>query len=312
MMAVVATVAFFSGLAGLYSLLLVRRGANSLLGRVEPDPPQSPADYDLPFFEFTFPSRDGLRLHGWFIPAAGATVTSMEDPDWREGSRGTVVFGHGRFGSKDPDLVYVPWLRQAGYNAFLFDFRAHGRSEGGHSTFGYLERLDLLGAVDFLRERGIERVGVLGFSLGGAVGIATAGANDSIAAVVCDGGYATLRRVIIEGSVDRGYPRPLGVLLAPLVLWAANRRTGLDLAEAEPIQWVSKISPRAVFFIHGEGDPYIPTRDARRMHSLAGEPKELWIVPEAGHRTVDQVRPDEYRDRVLAFFDRHLAEDRGL
>ena len=298
--------------AAVGAAVLVRRAVAALLRRVEPDPSQSPADYDLPFFEFTFPSRDGLQLHGWFIPAEGSSVRSLDAADWSDGSRGTVVFGHGRFGSKDPDLKYVAWLRRAGYNVFMFDFRAHGQSEGEYSTFGYLERLDLLGAADFLRERGIERVGVLGFSLGGAVGIATAGADESIAAVVCDGGYATLRRVVIEGSVERGYPRPLAVLLAPLVVWAASRRTGLDLAGAEPIHWVSKISPRAVFFIHGEGDPYIPIRDVRRMHALAGEPKELWLVPEAGHRTVDEARPDEYRERVLAFFDRHLADDGGL
>ncbi|MFQ5946284.1 MAG: alpha/beta hydrolase [Anaerolineae bacterium] len=311
-MELIWTLILLSAGAAVGAALLVRRGVWGLLRRVEPDPPQSPADYDLPFLEFRFPSRDGLQLHGWFIPAEDSSVAALDAADWSDGSRGTVMFGHGRFGSKDPDLKYVPWLRRAGYNVFMFDFRAHGQSEGEHSTFGYLERLDLLGAVDFLREREIERVGVLGFSLGGAVGIATAGASESIAAVICDGGYATLRRVVIEGSVERGYPRPLAALLAPLVIWAASRRTGLDLAEAEPVHWVSKISPRAVLFIHGGGDPYIPTRDVRRMHALAGEPKELWIVPEAGHRTVDEARPEEYQERVLAFFDRHLADDRGL
>ena len=42
----------------------------------------------------------------------------------------------------------------------MFDFRAPGRSEGGRVSLEYFERQDLLG--------------VLGFSMGGGVGIITA------------------------------------------------------------------------------------------------------------------------------------------
>ena len=80
------------------------------------DEPTSPADYGLPFTEVLFSSRDGLTLHGWFIPAPDVTAFSLAAQDWAAGSKGTVVLGHGRFGSKDPDLKYVPWLREAGYN----------------------------------------------------------------------------------------------------------------------------------------------------------------------------------------------------
>jgi fermentation-respiration switch protein FrsA (DUF1100 family) len=62
-----------------------------------------------------------------------------------------------------------------------------------------------------------------------------------------------------------------------------------------------------LLIIHGEEDPYVSVEDVRRLYEQAGEPKELWIAPGAGHRRVDQVYPDEYRDRVLGFFDRYLA-----
>ncbi|MDH4137348.1 MAG: hypothetical protein OEW09_11640, partial [Anaerolineae bacterium] len=56
-------------------------GSSQIIRRRVPDPPSDPAQYGLAYEEVTFPSRDGLTLRGWFIPAPEA--------------RGTVVFCHG-------------------------------------------------------------------------------------------------------------------------------------------------------------------------------------------------------------------------
>jgi pimeloyl-ACP methyl ester carboxylesterase len=278
-----------------------------LIKSPRPDEPSSPTEYGLPFTEVLFPSRDGLTLHGWLIPAEAVTTYSEESSDWAAGSKGTIVFGHGRFGSKDPDLKYVPWLREAGYNCFLFDFRGHGRSEGDYTSFGYHERKDLLGAIDLLKSKGIARVGVLGFSLGAVVGISTAAQNTAITAVVADGAFVKPRRALARGAEERGVPRWLVRALGPSILWLAGRRVGGDLEESDPLRWAHEIAPRALFLIHGEEDPYVSVEEVRRLHDAAGEPKELWIAPGAGHRRVDQVYPDEYRERVTGFFGRYLS-----
>ena len=281
--------------------------STELIKSPRPDEPSSPAGYGLPFTEVLFPSRDSLILHGWFIPAPGVPTFSPEDQDWATGSKGTIVLAHGRFGSKDPDLKYVPWLREAGHNCFLFDFRGHGRSEGDYTSFGYHERRDLLGAIDLLERKGIARVGVLGFSLGAVVGISTAAQCPAIAAVVADGAFVRVRTALARGAEERGVPRWLVRALGPAILWLAGRRVGGDLEQSDPLRWVPKIAPRALFLIHGEEDPYVSVEDVRRLYEQAGEPKELWIAPGAGHRRVDQVYPEEYRERVLSFFGRYLS-----
>lgn len=283
------------------------RWSSELIRSPEPDELSSPTEYGLPFTEVRFPSRDGLTLHGWFVPAEGVTAFSLGDEDWATGSRGTVVFGHGRFGSKDPDVRYAPLFREAGYNSFLFDFRGHGRSEGNYTSFGFHERKDLLGAIDFLRSRRISRVGILGFSLGGAVGITTAAVCDDIAAVISDGTFVELRKTLARGAEERGLPRWLVRFLGPFILWLAGRRVGADLEESDPIRWVDKIAPRALFIIHGDRDRYISSDDVRRLCDRAGKPKELWIALDADHREVDAVYPEEYEERVMGFFDRYLA-----
>jgi len=287
--------------------LVALRWSTELIKSPEPDEMSSPGNYGLPFTELLFPSRDGLTLHGWFIPAQGRSAFSLEDEDWATGSKGTVVFCHGRFGSKDSDLKYVPFFREAGYSSFLFDFRGHGRSEGDYTSFGFHERQDLLGAIGFLGEKGISSVGVIGFSLGGAVGITTAATCEEIRVVIADGAFVELRSTLARGAQKRGFPLVLIRLLGPLILSLAGRRVGGDLEESDPLRWVDKIAPQALFIIHGGEDPYVSTDDVQRLYDRAGEPKELWIVPEAGHRQVDELYPEEYQERVLAFFDRYLA-----
>jgi len=291
------------GLIGLLALVggivagLALYGARLLTRRRPPDVPASPADIGLDYEAIAFSSRDGLTLRGWFIPAALP--------------RGTVIFCHGQAGSMDPDLEYTPVFCERGYNVLMFDFRAHGRSDGTLVGMGSLERQDLLGAVDWLGGRGIDRVGVMGFSMGGRVAINTASQTDAILAVVSDGGPATLLEAVAAEFRRQRLPGFLARLVACLTLWLAGREVGCDLGEADAVHWVSQLSPRALLLIHGGRDPYVSTESVRALFAAAGEPKELWIVPEAGHRQADKHCPDEYQDRIIDFFDRHLAKDVG-
>jgi dipeptidyl aminopeptidase/acylaminoacyl peptidase len=271
-------------------------GSGRLIAHRTADARTSPADYGLAYDDVNFPSRDGLTLRGWFIPA---------DP-----ARGTVVFCHGHDGSMDPDVAYAPWFHEAGFNVLMFNFRAHGHSEGERVSMGYLERQDLLGAIDYLQGRGIAGVGVLGFSMGGAVGLTTAAQNAAIRAVASDGGFARLESALLGwGRERRNVPRWLAWLPARLIIAVTGWRLGVRLAEADPIHWVERIAPRPLLFIHGDLDPYVPIADVEALYAAAGEPKQLWRVPEAGHREVDKRRPAEYRGRVIGFFEHCLAAD---
>jgi fermentation-respiration switch protein FrsA (DUF1100 family) len=43
------------------------------------------------------------------------------------------------------------------------------------------------------------------------------------------------------------------------------------------------------------------------LYAAAHEPKELWIVPGAGHGGYAGLAPQEYAQRVTAFFDKVLG-----
>lgn len=264
----------------------------ALTRRHRPDESRSPSEYGLAYEEVAFRTQDGLTLRGWWIPAPG--------------SDRAVIFLHGHGGSMDPDVQYAPALHAAGFNVLMFDFRAHGRSEGSLSTVGYLERRDALAAVDFVRGKGSERIGFLGFSMGGIVAMLTAPICPAVRAVISDGGPARLRTSLTVWGQEHRLPRPLAAVLAWLTLAVTSLRVGANQFRYEPIRWVGRIAPRPILFIQGGRDQYVPSDDFAALCRAAGATAETWVVPEAGHRTADQLYPEEYRRRVVEFFERHL------
>ena len=68
-----------------------------------------------------------------------------------------------------------------------------------------------------------------------------------------------------------------------------------------------RLAPRPLLMIHGGGDTYIKPGMAQQLFAGARQPKELWLVEKAKHNQALQVAGDEYRQRVLAFFETHLT-----
>ena len=281
-------------LVGLW-FLLIRATAIRLLQRRQPDPPDPPSNYNLAFEEVHFTSRDRVKLFGWWIPADNAI--------------GTIVLCHGQRGSMDGDTKQAVPLHDAGFNVFMFDFRAHGRSEGEFVTMGMYEKEDLLGVMDYLdTERGIVDVGVLGFSMGAATTLITAALSDHICAVVSDSSFGRLKHTLRATLQQRGVPGFVARPFVDGVITAASLLTEGRLDQTDPIRWTVHIGFRPILFIQGENDYYVSVADLDRMASLAKGPVEIWIAEGAGHRGAYAADPVEYNRRVINWFTEYLPK----
>ena len=119
-------------------------------------------------------------------------------------------------------------LHDGGYGVLMIDLRGHGQSSDARFTFGLKERSDVLGAVDWLLQRGVApgRIGVLGLSLGAAAAIGAAAEEPAIGALVLDSGFADINTLIGEQwEKASGLPRPF--LYSALLM--ARIMTGVDL-----------------------------------------------------------------------------------
>ena len=253
----------------------------------------SPAQWTLPFDAVRFQATDGVELSGWKIPV---------DPNspW-------IILCHG-LGTNRADLLdMAAGLAGAGFNLFLFDFRAHGESQGRASSFGWLEQRDLEGALAFLgRQLDVpERpYGVLGVSMGGAVALMVAAQDERLGAVVADSCYADLDGSIRHhlGLLYRLPPVPFGMFAAS----AYRLRFGAWPHQMAPVKAIAAISPRPVLLIQGTQDPRIPAQEARRLLAAAGQPKELWLIDSSEHLVTFSSDPAAYLAKLTAFFTANL------
>jgi len=266
--------------------------ASSSLTRFERVPVENtPADFGLEYVDVSFTSRDGLMLRGWWLE--------------RQEGQPVIIVVHGSEGNRahppERNLGIAGDLVNHGYSVLMFDMRGHGESEGKHISAGYHERYDVLGAVDYIRQRGIEtKIGVLGLSMGAAASLMAAAESKEIAAVVADGGYADIVSIFeSEFSARSSLPR----FFIPIILFVANRMYDIDFTAIKPEEAVSELSI-PVFIIHGEQDDMVPVAHAYRLKEASQHPdSRLWILPEAAHSNSYLVRPAEYMERVTAFFD---------
>jgi uncharacterized protein len=242
-------------------------------------------------------SRDGRDLAGWYVPA--------DQP------KGAVILVHGMGAHKgfeleaDP-LCLVSDLIQARFAVLAIDLRGHGESAPSRMSYGFHERLDVLGAVDWLIDRGHApgKIGVLGASMGGAAAIAAAAEERAIGAVATDCAFADFGAVL-ERQFPRVLPFGLGRVLLPGTLLAARILVGTFMHRFAPARLANALADRHVLVIHSDADPFIPRWHGHAIATAAGA--QLWETQCDRHVGSFAADTTAYRRRVREFFDSALT-----
>ncbi|HCC46631.1 MAG TPA: hypothetical protein DEQ38_00700 [Elusimicrobia bacterium] len=257
----------------------------------------TPDQYKLAHEAVEFATADGVRLKGWFIPAAGG-----------ESGR-SIIFCHG-WGSNRGEMLRDTWfLAEQGFNLLYFDFRASGESKGSVSSVGYLESRDFDAAYEFLknnRPHAAEAVGVFGTSMGGSVAIFAAAKYPELACLLAENTFLSYNNVVANWSWRR-----LKTPYFPLVwltLFFVRRKLKADPEPYSPLYNAGKVTVPSMF-INGDNDDLVPVPDADRLYGLCGaEKKQMWMIAGASHAKCAEVGGEVYRTKVSAFFGEFLRE----
>lgn len=259
---------------------------------------KTPADYGLQYLNFTAVTEDGISISGWFIPAA---------------SNSTVIVSHGYGGNKGTALLAAKLLHDGGFNSVLFDFRGCGESGDSPTTFGVKEARDVLAIVEFVKSRtGLDpdRIGGLGFSMGAATMIMTAGQTSDLRAVVADSPYYDFRETARFSFTH--YTKLPGLFFEITYNLGRLWMGGADPDAASPYRYVDKIPPNAVFLIQGKSDSIVLPDSAYRLYLRAKEPKYNWTSIDVGHTEAYERYPELYQRYVISFFRHYLMGDLTL
>ncbi len=230
-----------------------------------------------------FRASDGTTLRGWYAPS-------------RTGA--AVVLTHGLGANRVAVLPEAEELAARGYGVLLFDSRAHGDSDGDHCTWGDHERRDLTAALDWITARpevDRDRVGVLGFSIGGITAALLAPTDAREHALVLEATGTALGEQIRNES-------KWGAASREPELWQL-RRDGIDVDAIDPVHALAVAAPRPVLFVAGQNDPFVPESTTNTVFAAAPEPKQLYVVPGATHGHYTSAVGPAYAKRVADFFD---------
>jgi pimeloyl-ACP methyl ester carboxylesterase len=237
-----------------------------------PEGDWDPALLGLEVEDRWFHAKDETKLHGWWVA--------------RRRALGTVLYCHGSSGSIAHKVDVLAALRQLRVNLFAFDYRGYGRSSGQPSEGGLFQ--DARAAWDHLvDELGVrpEEMLLFGHSLGGAVAIDCA-LDRTAAGLIVESSFTQVR--------DMARASHPGL---PLHLVARN--------QFRSVHKVGRLSlPK--LFIHGDADERVPPELGSRLYEAAAEPKELYLVPGAGHNDVHVHGGLRYLRRLSRFRSRCL------
>jgi uncharacterized protein len=256
-------------------------------------PGRTPGDFAMAFEDVGVTTSDGLSLVGWYIPSK---------------NRAAVIAQHGYKAHRGEMLEEAAMLAHRGFGVLITTFRAHDLSEGSLITFGREEMKDLEAWDRFLRRRADvdpARIGFLGNSLGGTLGIQYAAEHAEIAAVATSSAFSSL-----SDTIDRSVRFFTGLPpfpFATLITFWAEREAQFDAGEVDAKRWIGRLSPRPVFLMQGGADVVISKQSGEWLLAAANQPKELWFDAKVGHANFDRARPEEFARRVGGFFEKYLT-----
>lgn len=234
----------------------------------------TPRSEGIAYEDVWFPAGDGVRLHGWLVPA----------PD----ARFTLLWFHGNAGNISHRVDNIKYLhRLLRLNIFIFDYRGYGRSAGGHSDLSEEATYrDADGALAYLRGRqdlARTRLIYFGRSLGAAIAVEAARRRPPVGLIletpftsIGDMARVTLPFLPVDGLLRTKYDSlgKIREIRVPLLV------------------------------LHGDRDDVVPYEQGRRLFDAANEPKTFFQIRGARHNDTYIVGGQPYFDAWARFLER--------
>jgi hypothetical protein len=198
--------------------------------------------------EVVFRAADGTKLIAWYLPA--------------QVGRPTLLYFTGNSGNTANRASKIKAIAGDGYGVFMLNYRRYGGSEGRPSESRITA--DAVSAYDTLRGLGVAPHDIVAYgeSLGTAVATRLS-LQRHVEGLVLEAPFTSI--------VDVGK-----------LMW---KYFPLDFIMADQYRTIERIGAvtAPVFIVHGGRDAVIPLDQARHVFHMAAEPKNMVVVPQAGH-----------------------------
>lgn len=267
------------GLAALYIVIsvLIALQQDRLVFPAPSDYPKlTPKVLGIPFEDLHIPVNGTDQIHAWYIPSANPLAE-------------VILYFHGNaYTIEDALNGEVRDLRDTGANLLIVDYRGYGSSSPGQAN-GVRACDDGRAAVRYLTEQRhihIEDIVIVGRSIGTGVATQLALENPSAAGLILLSPLTSVYAVARQNKTMRWLPLEL-----------MGSRNKLDT--------LSKIGQihMPVLLIVGTQDVLTPPWMAQTLFEQANQPKQIHVVPGAGHNDLWDVGGRDLIARLTTFLN---------
>lgn len=251
------------------------------------------AAFGAAYEDVQFPSLNASsNLSGWYIPSSAGTAAARQ----------TIVFSHGYGGNREEIWVPIYDLAKTahdmGYNVLMFDY-GYVQPQW-NVTGGLRESQELLGAVQYAKDRGAEKVFVWGFSMGAGTALQAALQTKDIDGMILDSTFVlepdTLYHNMKQAANLPKFSQSLVHMFFPLI-------NGVSLNQVPYDKMKETQYSMPIFFIHGKKDLRAPYEMAEGIFQKqkADSGSSLWLLENDGHELIYRAHSKSYLQMTTGF-----------
>jgi uncharacterized protein len=219
------------------------------------------------------------QMHGWWIE--------------HDNPLATLLYLHGNGGNITVE-VKAKRFYELGLSVLLIDYRGYGRSQGNFPSEATVYQ-DAQVAWDYLvgkRRIFPKKIVVYGHSLGGAIAINLASQNPSIAGLIVSSSFTSMQQMAAQDWKFRLFP------IAQILT-----------QKFDSVQKVRSLKVPTLF-IHGTEDTLVPVSIGKALYEAAPPPKQLLLIPHAGHNHGEAEFDKPENLNVIREFVNRVVDDR--
>jgi len=204
--------------------------------------------FSQPVENQSFKSFDQVKISSWFIP--------------NDTSRKAIILLSGIGGNRLGVVSRAKFYQEKGFNVLMPDLRGTGESEGDLISFGWQERFDLLAGVDFLKEKGMEKIAVHGMSLGAATIVYSFQEKPDYDFVVLESCYDNIINAL-KNRVDK-YPIP-AFAFYPMTKFT-EMRVEASSEDLSPEKYIG-LNKSPIFILAGDVEKKVKKEETEKLFS---------------------------------------------
>jgi pimeloyl-ACP methyl ester carboxylesterase len=244
--------------------------------------------------------KDESFTQFWVKNENGHKINAMFYPGKPENGVVVLCHGHGVAAGNLDDMV--PFLKKAGVGILLFDFRAHGKSEGRLCTIGLHEHNDIKQVLKAAKDEGLitdnTKVAAYGRSMGAASLINGSAGLSEVDAFILESSFEELRKIAARDARHNvGVP---DTFLIDLTFWVVEKITSVPYLQNKPVEKIAGIGSRPTMLIHDELD-HRANEDAFAALHAALPAAQTFVASGARHVQAHKIHEAEFERLFLQF-----------